>query len=131
MAGIFPNVGAARMLEKALNAGNNITLKLYANNVTPAESDTAGVYTEVSGGGYASKTLTAGSWTVSGAADPATASYVAQVWTFSGAIASIYGYFMIDASSGVLIAAERFSDGPYAIPSGGGTLTLTPTITAD
>lgn len=52
-------------LEAALNktAPQNLVLRLYSNNVTPANADVVGGYTEVSGNGYASLTLTGASWT--------------------------------------------------------------------
>jgi hypothetical protein len=80
--------------------GNNLTLKLFTNDVTPLDTDTAATYTEASGGGYAAKTLTNGSWTIAG--DPKTASYAEQTFTFTGALsggATVYGYYVVDADN--------------------------------
>ena len=46
---VVPNVGEVRALEHILD--ESLTLKLYSNNITPSETDTASTYTEVSGGG--------------------------------------------------------------------------------
>lgn len=114
MALVLADVGADCILKTYFNntrpsGGNNFTLKLFTNNVTPADTDTASTYTEASGGGYAAKTLTNGSFTVNTANDPSDATYAEQTWTFSGALtgnATIYGYYVVDAD-GVLQWAER------------------------
>jgi hypothetical protein len=69
MALTLLDVGADQILKSYFNktqpaGGNNLTLKLFTNNVTPSDAHTASNYTEASGGGYAAKTLTAGSFTV-------------------------------------------------------------------
>ena len=71
MALLVPDVGEVELLKRLLyaNAGSeNGTLKLYKTNVTPAESDTAGTYTEADFTGYSAKTLTSsqsgGTWSV-------------------------------------------------------------------
>jgi hypothetical protein len=62
---LIANVGELRSLENIVNktAPENLVLRLYTSNTTPAETDTAGSYTEASGNGYAAKTLTGASWT--------------------------------------------------------------------
>ncbi len=64
MALVFPNIGEERILKHALNhtAPENLVLRLYTNNVTPGETDTASTYTEASGSGYSAITLTGGSY---------------------------------------------------------------------
>lgn len=117
MALTLADVGADEVLKTYFNntrpaGGNNLTLKLYCSNTTPADTDTAGTYTEASGGGYAAITLTNGSWTVTVGNDPSDATYAQQTFTFTGALDSavpiVYGYFVVDAD-GTLIWAERFS----------------------
>lgn len=115
MALTLADVGADIILKAYFNnswavGGKNLTIKLYATNVTPADTDTAGSYTVATGGGYADKTLTNGSWTVTVANDPSDAVYAEQVWTFTGALTTnpiIYGYYILDAD-GVLVWAEKF-----------------------
>jgi hypothetical protein len=106
------------------------TLKLYVNDVFPGEGDTAGTFTEAAGFGYAAKTLTGPGWTIVNG-DPTTASYAAQVFTFTGALGNVFGYFIVQVTSGILLWAERFPDGPYNVVSNGTTITVTPTLGAD
>ena len=74
----------------------NLVYRLFATNVTPAETDTAGSYTEATGGGYAAKTLTGASWTVTTGA-PTSATYAQQDYTFTGPLTTngtVYGYYV-------------------------------------
>lgn len=133
MALLVPNVGEVIALKAFLNhtAGENQTLKLFATNVTPAETDTAGTYTEAAGGGYSSKSLTGSSWTVTGGA-PSDATYAQQTWTFTGALttnATVFGYFVVMASAGTLLWSETFSS--FTPANNGDQILLTPKITAD
>ena len=86
MALLVPNVGEERALKAILNhtAPQDLTLKLYTSNTTPAESDVAATFTEASGFGYVSKSLSGPSWTVT-AGDPTVATFAQQTWVFSGA----------------------------------------------
>jgi hypothetical protein len=129
MALVFPDVGENIVLEALVNktAPQNLVLRLYTSNTTPGESDTAGTYTEATGNGYSSITLTGASW---GAASGGSIAYAQQTFTFSGALGNVYGYYMTQASSGTLVYAERFTDGPYNIVNNGDQIKITPTITA-
>jgi hypothetical protein len=131
MALTLADVGADEILKRALNnsfpTSKDLTLKLFATNVTPADTDTAGTYTEATGGGYAAKTLTAGSWTITTANDPSDAVYAAQTFTFTGALTTnptIYGYYIVDGN-GVLMWAERLT-AAFTPANNGDTLTITP-----
>lgn len=128
------------------NVGENITLsylvgktttvrdlvyRLFATNVTPAETDTAGSYTEAAGGGYANKTLTGASWTVTNGA-PTSAAYAQQTWTFTGALttnATIYGYYVTRVTDADLVLAETFTS--FTPANNGDQILLTPQITCD
>ena len=81
--------------------------------------------------GYASKALTGTSWVVTPGA-PTSAAYAQQTWTFDGTGGStvVYGYYVVQASSGVLMFAERFGT-PPTIVNNGDQIKVTPTITAD
>src|SRR5574343_813498 len=129
MALVFPDVGENKALEHLVNktAPENLVLRLFTSNTTPAEGDTAGTYTEASGSGYASITLTGASW---GAASGGSIAFAQQTFTFTGALGNVYGYYYTEVTSGVLIAAERFSDGPYNVANNGDHIKITPTITA-
>lgn len=133
MALLVPNVGEVLALKAFLNhtAGQDQKLDLFATNVTPAETDTAGSYTAATGGGYAQKTLTGSSYTVTGGA-PSDATYAQQTWTFTGALttnATVFGYFVTQTSSGTLMWAEAFSS--FTPANNGDQILLTPKITCD
>jgi hypothetical protein len=131
---LVPNTGEVIALEYLTNkvaASQDLIYRLFATNITPAETDTAGTYTEAAGGGYASKTMTGASWAVTGGA-PSSAAYAQQTWTFTGALttnATIYGYYVTRASAGDLVLAETFTS--FTPAANGDNIKLTPTITAD
>lgn len=135
MALVVPNDGEVDALSYYVNKSTpeNLVLRLFTNNVTPGESDTAATYTEASGGGYASKTLTGASWTITPGA-PTEAAYAQQSFAFTGPLtgnAQVYGYYLTRVTSGKIAHAERFSDGPYAIVNNGDEVKVTPKITSD
>jgi hypothetical protein len=129
---VLADVGADMILSAVFNnswpaGGKNLTLKLFTNDKTPADTDVAGDYTEASGGGYSAKTLANGSWTVTPGNDPSDAVYAEQIWTFTGALSTnptIYGCFIIDAD-GIITWAERFTY-PFTPVNNGDQLKLVP-----
>jgi len=128
MSLLVPDVGEVAALQKWLN--QNLTLKLYSNNKIPAEADTAASYTEVTGGGYANKTLVFGTWSI---AATGIATYTAQDFSFTGvtgAPGTVYGYYIVDGSN-VLLWAERFPASvlPFS-PVNGSLIRITPRIQA-
>jgi len=131
---LVPNTGEVIALSYLVNkvaTPENLIYGLFATNVTPAETDTAATYTEAVGGGYAALTMTGANWTVTGGA-PSSAAYAQQTWTFTGALttnATIYGYFVIRATSVDLVLAETFPS--FTPTANGDNIKLTPTITAD
>lgn len=130
---LVPDVGEVKLLEAALGktAAENLTLKLFASNTTPAEGDTAGTYTEASGGGYSAKTLTTTTWgNASTSSGTTSASYAEQTWTFTGALTTnptIYGYFLVGATSGTLYWAERAA-ATFEPATSGDTYKVTPRL---
>ena len=129
MALVTADVGAVTQLDRALNdaAVTNLTLKLFVNDKTPADTDIATDYTVAVGGGYVDKTLTAGSWVCSIATNIAQAAYAQQEWVFTGPLTTnltIYGYYIVDGSA-VLQWAERL-DTPFTPNINGDTLRVTP-----
>ncbi|HLC17492.1 MAG TPA: hypothetical protein VJM57_00565 [Thermodesulfobacteriota bacterium] len=132
MALTLMDIGADEILKTYFNnarpaGGNNLTIKLFTNNVTPADTDTAGTYTEATGGGYAAKTITNGSWTVTVGNDPSDAAYAQQTWTFTGALTTnptIYGYYVVDAD-GTLLWAEKLA-ASFTPANNGDELKITP-----
>lgn len=132
MALNFPDTGENLSLEMITNktAPQNLLLKLYKNNITPSDTDTAGTYTEATFPGYAAITLTGASWN---AAAAGTITYSAQqTFTCSGvATDDIYGYYVVQASSGTLLYSERDGAAPFAIRNSGDAVKITPTISAN
>ena len=119
---------ALQLITNKLVTPENLVLKLYTSNTTPAETDTAATYTEATGFGYGAITLTGASWTVSGTTQIA---YAEQTFTFTGALGDVYGYYLIRATSLDLILAERFTGAPFNIANNGDQIKVTVVITAD
>jgi len=133
MSLIVTNVQEASILTNFLTSA--LTMRLYGNDRTPAGTDVAANYTEIAGGGYATKALTLANWTIT-AGGPTIALYnTVQQWVFTGAInapSTIYGYFITRDSDGLLLWAERFPAGsvPFT-PIAGSVIRVTPRITAE
>lgn len=125
------DLGLIAQLEAAFNnnfpTSKDLTLKLYCNNITPSDDDTAATYTEANGGGYAPKTLTCGSWVCSVVGGIPQMSYEKQIITFTGPLttnADIYGYYIVDGNN-VLRWAEKFT-GPATPIADGNHIDITP-----
>lgn len=116
------------------------SLKLYSNNKTPAESDTAGSYTEATFTGYSAKTLASfqssvtdwtapalgsptGAWAPGAQTQVAESTYIQQSWSPTSS-QTIYGYYVVGITSTVLLFAELFSSSKNL--SSGDTLNFTP-----
>ena len=124
MAIQLTSTGINTMLSAFLGSEDQI-LKLYSNDVDPIVSTTVSQFTEVTGGGYAEKNLNASSnWSV--AAGIATTT--PQTWEFTGAAGEVYGYYLVGATSGNLLAAEKFENGPYTVAVSGDKITVSITI---
>lgn len=129
---LVPNNGEGDALAYMVNkaAPQDLVLRLFTNNITPAETDVAATYTEATGFGYAAITLTGATWTVTEGA-PGNASYPQQTFTFTGALGNVYGYYLTRVTSGRIAWAERFSDGPYNVVNNGDTIKITPFLSGD
>lgn len=134
MALLVPNQGEEIALAALLNktAPQELDLCLYQNDKTPAETDTESDYTEADFTGYSAIQLTAANWTITPGA-PTEAAYAQQTFTSSAGEQNqdVYGYYLKQRTSGKLVYAERFSDGPYNIVNDGDAIKVTPKITAD
>lgn len=134
MALLTPNNGEgdalAALVAKA--AAENLVLRLFKSNTTPAETDTTATYTEATFTGYAAITLTAASWVITEGA-PSNAAYAQQTFTSSATQTAelIYGYYLTRVTSGRIAWAERFTDGPYSVSNNGDQVKVTPTYTYD
>ena len=132
MALVVPNQGEQLLLDAftGKTAGQNLVLRLFTSNTTPAETDTEATYTEATGNGYAAITLTAANWTTTPGA-PTNTAYAEQTFTFTGALGNVYGYYFTQVTSGKLVWAERFTSAPFNIANSGDQIKITPQITAE
>lgn len=132
MALNVPDVGENKILENLTNktSPENLVLRLFKNNITPSDTDTAGTFTEATFPGYAAITLTGATWN---AASAGAITYSAQqTFTCSGvATDDIYGYYITQVTSGVLMWAERDGAAPFAVRNSGDNIKITPTIGAN
>ena len=135
MALIVPNNSEVLALKNFLNhtAPQDQYLKLYANNYDPVEASVVGDFTEAAGGGYTHIALTGASWTVATSGGLTTASYAQQTFTFTGALTTnptIYGYFVVQQTSGALMWAEKAAS-TFTPANNGDTYKVTPQITGE
>jgi len=135
MSLVVPNVGELVFLSRLLapSGAENYTLKLFASAHVPAAGDVEATLDaiEASFTGYTAKTLLPGSWgapAVVGGIASSTYSGAPQTWTNGGAAPqTIYGYYVVGATSGTLFWEEAFST-PRTLNQGD-TLNLTPVFT--
>jgi hypothetical protein len=135
MALVVPNASEVIMLNYILNidAPENLSIRLYANNVIPDENSTVATFTEVANGlGYTTGgiSLTPGSWSVI-SGNPSQAEHTEVTWTFTGAAGNIYGYYVTRDTGGELMWAERFTNGPFNITTNGDEIKITPRLTLE
>ena len=133
MAVIVPAASENNLLNFLLGVtvpGNQI-MKLYVNNVTSTDDTLlAAGFTEMSTLGYVSKSLTKTSWVVAqSGALVAAGTYAQQTWTFTaGTLVTVYGYYVVDTTSGLLLWFEAFT-ASKAIQNNGDQIIITPTLT--
>lgn len=132
MSLVIPNQGEQIALEAMVGkmAGQNLKLILFKSNTTPDESTTEADLTEADFTGYAAITLTAASWSFV-AGNPSTLSYAEQTFTSTAAQnQTIYGYALIQVTSGLLVWVERFTS-PLVILHNLDTIGVIPAITLE
>lgn len=133
MAIVIPSASEKTLLDFTLGVttpGNQV-MRLYVNNVSIADTDTAATYTEMSTLGYVAKTLTKTSWTaVAGSTgQPCTSTYATQTWTFTaGTPVSVFGYYVTDAGTGLLLWSEAFV-AAKVVGNNGDQIIVIPTFT--
>ena len=132
MAIQLSSTGIDTMLTSFLNA-EEYKLKLYSNDVDPTATTTLSQFQEVSGGGYVERSLTGGNWNVTnGVATLKTP----QEWEFNadpgdvGMSITVYGYYLVGTGSlqQLVIAAEKFDNGPYNVTVDGDKITVSITL---
>ena len=129
MALLMPDVGEVLLLSYSLNkvAATDVKLRLFTNDYTPVEGSVVGNFTEAVAAGYAAIALVGASWTISSAGGVTTAAYAQQTFTLTAASTN-YGYYITNNDGSQVLWAERFTDAPHVIPSGGGTEKITVNI---
>lgn len=137
MAAMVPDEGKIEWAKRALYAtsgSEDLSLRLFRNNITPAETDTTATYTVATFTGYSNQTLTSSqsgsTWSV-----PTTSANIASSTYGSSAITwtattdqTIYGYYIVSATGGKTMLSEAFGAGKPLVGASSDTLSITPKI---
>ncbi|MCK4447173.1 MAG: hypothetical protein KAW56_08825 [Candidatus Marinimicrobia bacterium] len=123
---LVPDVGEVLLLSYALNkvAATDVKLRLFTNDYTPVEGSVVANFTEAVAAGYAAIALAGADWTIATSVGVTTAEQPQKTFTFTAA-STDYGYYITNNAGTQVLWAERFSDAPHTIPSGGGTEKIT------
>ncbi len=139
MAIVIPDAAKIPWMKRMLydNAGSeNISLRLFKTNVTPADSDTAGSYTVADFTGYSNFTLTStqsgSTWPVpTVSSNKGTATYqTTATWTAT-TDQTIYGWYMVFATSGTIAASQSFGAGKPLVGANSDQLSIIPRLQLD
>ncbi len=132
MALLVPDVGEVLLLSYALDkvVPGNVFLRLFTNNYTPVEGSVYANFTEATAAGYGEIELEGNDWTIATSTGVTTAEFAQQTFTFTAASTN-YGYYVVNNAKNQVLWAERYSDAPHVIPSGGGTEKITVKIVAE
>lgn len=132
MAGLVVNQGRAIFLEAGVNktAPQNLMLRLFKNNWTPAVGDDETDATEADFTGYAAVELEAADWGSATSASPSVITATAQQFTSSAdqTLQTLYGWYLTQETSGKLVVAGRFSVA-VEIDTNGQTFLVEPSLT--
>lgn len=126
MSAVWQDTGIdyAELVFLKVTTPQNLTVRLFTNNYTPLVTSVPGSFTECALVGYSNVTLTPGNWSGSTSSGLATYAYPTLTFTFNpyaGGV-SIYGWF-VTIPGLISILADNISP-VYAVPPGGGSLTL-------
>lgn len=110
---VVPNEGELELLRKMLKDTadtEQYLLRLYKNNYDPVATTTLTDFTEADFTNYVSKTLNRSDWSTpstngSGAGQ---SSVSLQSWTCGASGNTVYGYYVVGATSGKVLWAEKF-----------------------
>ena len=139
MALVVPTASEVQMLIRLVGditslPSRNQVMKLYTSpSGTIGEGFTAASFTETTAAGYSAVTLVPAGWAAASVAGVSTATYSPDVtFTFTAAD-TIVGYYVVDTTSPtpVLLWAEAFTGGPFVLPSSGGQIQITPTLSLE
>jgi hypothetical protein len=131
MSQVVPDTLEREVLDDIFS--ENMTLRLFGNNVTPDSDSQTADFNEISGGGYVSNPLLSANWLeVNG--NPSYNVYNStQEWVFTDPIdapGSIYGYYVTRDVDNKLMWAERFPSAvvPFS-PINGSIIKVLPKFT--
>jgi hypothetical protein len=113
MSIIITNIAKQKFLENFFSV-ENLTLKLFSNDVTPSSTDDSDSFEEFSGGNYSSVELNSSEWNITSS----DVFYPQINWSFENVSGNIYGYYIVDQNDSVIFA-ERFPNAPYAVSNSG------------
>lgn len=132
MAIVYPNVGrvyAAQLVTKKATP-EDLILRLFKNNVSPAVGSVLADFTEATFSGYSLVTLTPANWSET-SATVVRSDYAPAVEFTSDAGSQnedIYGYYIATVTSGILVAVERFTNAPFNVADLGDKITVPPVM---
>lgn len=113
---VVPNEGKILALERWLApdvvTGEDWNVKLYSNNYTPVDASTASDFTEATFTGYAQVAVTESDWsgaTITSNVAYSTSSLSPLYSCTGGGGQTIYGWYAVGATSGKVLAAEKFA----------------------
>ena len=108
---------------------STVNIHLFTNNITPAPTDTVGMYTDATFTSYSPQATTPFAAAAGGSGG--TSSSAGTPCVFNPGVLSVpqdcYGWYMVDVS-GILIAADVFAGGPKNMGGTTVSLTITPTL---
>ena len=132
MALVLPDQGEALVLEAITNktAPQNLKLKLFKLPASdPGETATESSFTEADFTGYSEDASI--TW---GRASGSPTTITGDKSTFTSSAGSqnqdVYGYYLVQTTSGKLVCYEYFTGGPYNIANNGDKIEVTPSISA-
>jgi len=118
---VWTNSGVFYLISLDTNnqAPEDWVAKLFVNNHTPAVTDLPVAYTECTCPGYLPITTVPANWTGIAAGGVATFNYPTLTFTITSnpGAQTIYGYYVLSASTGALLGAELFPV-PVVFPIG-------------
>lgn len=119
-----------KMLRDTLSTDEIYLLKLYKNDVTPADGDTSAAYTVATFTDYYSRSLTRANWNSAVSnTTKAESSYggTPESWTCGATGNTIFGYWVEGQASSKVLWAERFAS--QRTLASGDVLNITPKFT--
>lgn len=133
MSSVWNDEALKEALQQLVNGSpptpNDRTLRLFTNNLTPANTDGIGDYTECSDPSYNGIVLIGSLWTITSISGGQQASYSSQTFSFAAGN-SLYGWYLTDSGATKVYAAGNFASPPVVVPSGGGTYGVQVTLPA-